>query len=130
MTQYTLRVTIAAPAGTLGDCNALALCLGESPSDINTFTRTTHADIKGNEYAVVSTVAKPVFEDMALSPLVAPPYSPDADIRAASRAQSLLNMGDKATPEHVTAIIGSRHESARDHIDQMGLIAIPHEEDY
>lgn len=128
MTQYTLRATIAAPVTQLEDANVLALCLGESPADINTFTRATHTDADGNEYAVASTVAKPVFEEMAFAETVAPDHAPDADLAAATRAQSILNIGDLATPEHITAIIGSRFESAQDHIAAMGLTPLPSEE--
>jgi len=128
MTQYTLRVTIAAPVSMLSDANALALCLGESASDDQTFTAATHTDTSGNEYAVASTVAKPVFEDMAAEPMVAPSYAPDADVVAATRAQATLNIGDLATPEHITAIVGDRRESAQDHIIQLGLARIAQED--
>ncbi|MGB1959205.1 MAG: hypothetical protein ACPHP8_08695 [Luminiphilus sp.] len=129
MTQYTLRATIAAPITMLAECNALAVCLGESAGDINTFTSATHADAEGNEYAVASTVAKPVFTEMAASELVAPEYSPDVDLEAAARAQATLVIGDKAAPERMTAIVGDRTESAQDHLAALGLSLIPVEDD-
>lgn len=128
MTQYTLRCTIAAPVSMLDDCNALAVCLGESAGDANTFTQATHKDAEGNEYAVASTVAKPVFTDMAREELSAPYYSPDVDLEAAGRAQALLSIGGKASPGVVAAIIGGRLESAQDHIKALGLERIVNEE--
>lgn len=124
MTQYTLRATIAAPIAMLADCNALAVCLGESAGDINTFTRATHADAEGNEYAVASTVAKPVFTEMAASELVAPPYYSDVDLEAAARAQGALAIGDQASPDVMACILGDRLESAQDHINRLGLARI------
>ncbi len=124
MTQYTLRCTIAAPVALLSDCNALAVCLGESAGDASTFTQATHVDASGNEYAVASTVAKQVFIDMSESPMEAPPYAPDVDLEAASRAQTLLSVNDRATPDRVAAIIGDRHESAQSHVEALGLTII------
>lgn len=124
MTQYTLRATIAAPAAMLEDANALALCLGESPSDINTFARATHTDADGNEYAVASTVAKPVFIEMAAIPLVAPPYYQGVDLDAAGRAQAVLAIGEQASPDVMACILGDRLESAQDHIEALGLTRI------
>ncbi len=124
MTQYTLRATIATPVTMLADCNALAVCLGESAGDINTFTQATHTDDAGNEYAVASTVAKPRFEEMSHEPMAAPSYAPDVDLEAASRAQALLSVNDRATPDRVAAIIGDRHESAQSHVEALGLTRI------
>lgn len=124
MTQYTLRATIAAPITMLAECNALAVCLGESAGDINTFTRATHADAAGNEYAVASTVAKPVFTDMAKEELVAPYYAPDVDLEAAGRAQAVLAIGEQASPDVMACILGDRLESAQDHINRLGLTRI------
>lgn len=128
MTQYNLRVTIAAPADMLDDCNALALCLGESPADINTFTRATHTDAEGNEYSVASTVAKPVFTEMAASELVAPTYAPDMDLEAAGRAQALLNFEQPVVPGKMNVFVGERWDRVGMHLHFMGLEPIPPEE--
>jgi len=83
-TQYSHRVTIAVPAAHIADANQLALCLGESAADDQTFTATNWQDAAGNLYAVCSTVAKPVFVELASQPLQAPEHAPDADLDAAS----------------------------------------------
>jgi len=73
-TQYTHRVTIAVPEAHTSDANQLALCLGESAADDQTFTTTNWQDADGNLYAVCSTVAKPVFVELASQPLQAPAH--------------------------------------------------------
>lgn len=59
-TQYTHRVTIAVPAPLIPDANHLALLLGESSADIETFNQASYTD-GTTEYAVAHTVVKPVF---------------------------------------------------------------------
>lgn len=127
-TQYTLRVTIAAPMESLDQANALAVCLGESPADVLTFTGATHTDAAGNEYAVASTVAKPVFTEMAASELVAPAYAPEMDLEAAGRAQALLNFEQPVVPGKMNVFVGERWDRVGMHLHFMGLEPIPPEE--
>src|SRR5690554_41101 len=129
-TQYSHRVTIAVPEAHIADANQLALALGESAADDQTFTATNWQDADGNLYAVCSTVAKPVFVELAAQPLQAPDHAPDVDIGAATRAQGLLSINDKpAGPDRIAVILGDRLESAMDHIAALGLTAVPHEEE-
>lgn len=60
MTQYTHTVTIAVPAHLISDANHLALLLGESAADIDTFKAASYTDGTTN-YAVAHTVVKSVF---------------------------------------------------------------------
>ena len=60
MTQYSHSATIAVPAPLIPDANHLALLLGESSADIETFKATSYTD-GTTEYAVAHTVCKPVF---------------------------------------------------------------------
>ena len=129
-TQYSHRVTIAVPAAHIADANQLALCLGESAADDQTFTAANWQDADGNLYAVCSTVAKPVFVELASQPLQAPEHAPDVDLEAATRAQGLLSINDKPSdPGRIAVILGDRLESAMDHIAALGLTAVPHEEE-
>ena len=73
-TDYQLRVTIAVPAAYIADANQLALVLGESAADDQTFTEPRWQGSSGNLYAVCSTVAKPVFAELASQPLQAPAH--------------------------------------------------------
>ena len=124
-TLYTQRATIAAPLAHTPDANQLALCLGESSADDQTFTNASYQDADGNLYAVCSTVAKPIFAQMAGQPLQAPDHAPDMDLEAATRAQALLQInGGIASPDVIAVILGDRLESAQDHIAALGLTRV------
>ena len=124
-TEYTQRVTIAAPAAHIPDANQLALCLGESSADNQTFTVASYQDADGNLYSVASTVAKSVFAEMAGQQLKASAHAPGVDLKAASKAQSILKInGGIAAPDVIAVILGNRLESAQDHIVTLGLTSI------
>ena len=130
ITDYLQKATIATPIAHIPDANQLALCLGESSADDRTFNASNYQDAAGNLYAVCSTVAKPIFATMAGQPLQAPDHSPDMDLAAATRAQSLIQInGGIASPDVIAAILGNRLESAQDHIKALGLTRIEQELD-
>ena len=125
-TEYKQRATIASPVAHIAEANQLALALGESAADDKTFNTAAWQDAEGNLYAVSSTVAKPIFAQIAGQPLQAPDHAPDMDLAAATRAQALLQInGGIATPDVIAVILGDRLESAQDHIAALGLISIP-----
>ena len=125
-TEYQQRATIAAPAAHMPDANQLALALGESHADDRTFTSASYQDADGNLYAVCSTVAKPVFAQLAVQPLQAAEHAPDMDVEAATRAQALLQINNgTARPDVIAVILGDRKESSQDHIKALGLTPIP-----
>ena len=127
-TQYTQRATIATPATHTPDANQLALALGDSSADDQTFTAAPYQDADGNLYAVCSTVTKPIFAELAGQPLQAPDHAPDMDVEAATRAQALLQInGGIATPDVIAVILGDRLESAQDHIAALGLERVQQE---
>ena len=129
-TDYIQRATVAAPIAQIIDANQLALCLGESSADDQTFNASNYQDAQGNLYAVASTVAKPIFAEMAGQPLKAPDHAPDMDLEAATRAQSLLKInGGIASPDVIAVILGDRLESAQDHIEALGLTRVEQELD-
>jgi len=130
MTQYKQKATIATPAANIPDANQLALCLGESSADDQTFNASNYKDAQGNLYAVASTVAKPIFSEMAGQPLKAPDHAPDMDLASAIRAQSLLQINNGvAAPDVIAVILGDRLESAQDHIAALGLTRVEQELD-
>ena len=130
MTQYKQKATIATPAANIPDANQLALCLGESSADDQTFNASNYQDAQGNLYAVASTVAKPIFAEMAGQPLKAPDHAPGMDLAAATRAQSLLSINNgTANPDVIAVILGDRMESAQDHIKALGLTRVEQELD-
>jgi len=125
-TEYKQRATIASPVAHIADANQLALALGESAADDKTFNTAAWQDAEGNLYAVCSTVAKPIFAQIAGQPLQAPDHAPDMDLAAATRSQALLQInGGIATPDVIAVILGDRLESAQDHIAAMGLSRVP-----
>ena len=125
ITMYMQKATIAAPLDLIPDANQLALALGESSADDRTFATASYQDADGNLYAVCSTVAKPVFAELAGQRLQAPAHSPDMDLAAATRAQALLQInGGIANPDVIAAILADRLESAQDHIKALGLTQI------
>ena len=129
-TLYQQKATIAAPEAHIPDANQLALCLGESPADDQTFTTAPYQDAQGNLYAVCSTVAKPIFAEMAGQPLQAPDHATGMDLAAATRAQALLQINNGiATPGVIAVILGDRLESAQDHIAALELTRIEQEID-
>jgi len=124
-TEYQQRATIATPDAHVPDANQIALALGESSADDQTFTNASYQDADGNLYAVCSTVAKPIFAQMAGQPLQAPDHAPDMDLEAATRAQALLQInGGIASPDVIAVILGDRLESAQDHIAALGLTRV------
>ena len=125
-TAYIQKATIATPLAHIPDANQLALCLGESSADDQTFTSASYQDAGGNLYSVASTVANLIFAELAGQPLQAPDHAPDMDLAAATRSQALLQInGGIATPDVIAVILGDRLESAQDHIAALGLISIP-----
>jgi len=121
-TEYKQRATIASPVAHIADANQLALALGESAADDQTFGAATYQDDEGNLYAVCSTVAKPIFAQLASQPLQAPNHAPGVDLEAATRAQALLQInGGIATPDVIAVILGASAEIAQDHIAVLGL---------
>ena len=129
-TLYQQKATIATPAAHIPDANQLALALGESSADDQTFSTASYQDAQGNLYAVASTVAKPIFAQMAGQPLKAPDHSPDMDLVAATRAQGMLQINNGiANPDVIAVILGDNTENAKDHIEALGLTPIPQEDE-
>ena len=127
-TQYRQKATIATPAAHIPEANQLALALGESAADDKTFNTAAWQDAEGNLYAVSSTVAKPIFAQIAGQPLQAPEHAPDMDLAAATHAQALLQInGGIANPDVIAVILGDRLESAQDHIAALGLERVQQE---
>ena len=55
---YTARITIAVPVDLMPQANQLALLIGESPADVNTFTAARYTK-DGVDYALSSTACVP-----------------------------------------------------------------------
>ena len=129
MTDYTRRVTIICPEAMTADANQLALVLGESPADDQTFGAPRYEDAPGNLYAVSSTVATGALEGKATTTLEAPAHSPEADLTAAERAQAALYIygvhgTEGATLGRLWAFVEPAPSNAQDAIDLSGVSQI------
>jgi len=134
-TAYKSRVTIVVPEQHITKANAIALVLGESINDDQTFTQANWQDAQGNKYAVASTVAKDVFLTGASRPLTAPNHAPNADVALASQAQAILALCTQtspvtANPDQIVVVVGDNTESATDHVSAVGVELIPIEEEF
>ena len=128
LTLYQQKATIATPIAHIPDANQLALALGESSADDQAFSTASYKDADGSLYAVCSTVAKPIFAQLAGQTLQVPTHAPEMDLAAATRAQGLLQINNgTASPDVIAVILGDRKESAQDHIAALGLTLVPQE---
>lgn len=60
ITEYKYRMTVVVPELLIPTANFLALLVGESPEDINTFTVADWKHTNGENYAICSAVVKPI----------------------------------------------------------------------
>ena len=88
----TMRITIACPQAHIADANHLAMALGYSNADDQTYGGPTWQDANGNLYAVASLDVSPLFVHAAGSPLQRPEWDADSvvDMVAAGRAQARI----------------------------------------
>lgn len=88
-----MRITAAAPAAMLDDCNALAMVLAFGPADGETYRNPSWVDAEGNLYAAASWEARPEWIIAAQSPLVRPEWDVEpyvVNMTGAERAQDAL----------------------------------------
>lgn len=93
----TIRITIACPENLIADANQFALCVGNTVSDMETFGPARWEDQTGARFALASLLADDEFPSVVASPLIAPAHAPQADLVAAERAQSRLEIWSPAS---------------------------------
>lgn len=120
-------ITIAVPAAHIADANQLALCLGLSEADGQTYGAPVWQDAGGHLYAVASGQVSEGFPAAAAAPLSEPPWG--ADMEAAARAQALVAIRDPqageppfASPDRIAAIVGLDAQAA---LEVLGLSPVP-----
>ena len=106
-----MRITCACPSAMVADGNNLAMALGFSDADGETYVGLNWQDADGNLYAAASFVAREEWIVAAQSPLARPSWDIDQtiDMIAAARAQSSLVFSTTprpASPTSLTAIGG------------------------
>ena len=107
MSEYKHRLTLAVPKALMVEANQLALMVGESANDVNTFTEADWTDESGNLYAVCSTISKPVVLKV-LGKGLSEKLTGDADYQIAKQALDkvvILESGVKANPKSITLAI-------------------------
>jgi hypothetical protein len=102
-------MTIAVPAQFMAQANQLALAVGESHDDVNTFINTGWQDASGNLYAVCSAVVKPVvlalFGGSLEDALIDPMGSNLTAAQAALDSAIMFDAGVTATPDKIVIAI-------------------------
>jgi hypothetical protein len=122
-TQYINRLTLAVPESLMGAANNLALIMGRSTADINTFTNASWEDASGNLYAVCSAVSKPVVVQ-ALStgfPDPLPSHAENADVILAQQALDAIEVYGEGVAAGVDKIVLAIDDSPLDALSGMGL---------
>lgn len=122
-----MRATIAVCETLMDEANALALVVGESDADADTFFYAAWEDANGNRFACASSIVEPSITDIKTRSLQAPDYAPDAGITAANAAQEALVIwsGEGAKPQaqtgKITAYLHGDELTALQAIADMGL---------
>ena len=127
MSEYNHRMSLAVPQALMPQANQLALIVGVSEYDDNTFTTANWQDANGNLYAVCSTVIKPVVLGMfgvSLADITLPAHAINADVTAAQAALDKVVMykqGDKVSISKIMCAIDFEPLTA---FSDMGLTII------
>jgi hypothetical protein len=126
MTQYVNRLTLAVPESLITEANQLALIMGESAADVNTFTIATWQDAGGNLYAVASAVSKPIVVQ-ALStglPDPLPSHAENADIALAQQALDAIVVFDTGVLADTDIIVLAIDNDPLTALAEMGLTRV------
>jgi hypothetical protein len=126
MSQYTNRLTLSVPESLIDAANNLALVMGESVSDINTFTQANWQDTSGNLYAVCSAVSKPIVVQ-ALStglPDPLPSHAEDADVTLAQQALDAIVVFDTGVLVDTDIIVLAIDSDPLTALAEMGLTRV------
>lgn len=127
-----MRLTIACPEPLIPLARHLAMALGYSPADADTYRVPAWEDAFGNRHACASLIVGPAFISTATSALARPAWDEDGaiDMDAAAQAQGLVRLWvpseeyptpPLASPDVITAVGGMEGVDA---LVAMGLTAL------
>lgn len=121
-----MRITCSCPAALVSDGNQLAMALGFSEADGQTYNGLNWQDAQGNLYAAASFEAREEWIAFAQAPLVRPEWDVNEviDMVAAAQAQAALVFSLEpvdADPAKLTAIGGMEGPDA---MVAMGLMPV------
>lgn len=110
MSEYTHTMTVVVPKSLMNAANNLALLVGITEDDINTFTIDDWVDFEDNTYSVCSTLIKPIvlgFKDATFTQEMIREHAIGVDLELAQYAldNSIIYTGiETITPDNI--IIG------------------------
>ena len=123
-------LTVACCATLMDDANHLAMCLGESSADAQTYAIAGWQDAQGNSYAAACFLSESMAQDVREGPVQRPEWDTEEliDMTAAHRAQAALVIWDQegdipqAEPGKITVVGGMDGPGA---LTAMGLQIAP-----
>ena len=122
---YTARITIAVPVDLMPQANQLALLIGESPADVNTFTQARYTK-DGVDYAVSSTACVPRVVGYLTEGL---PHDPDSGDILNPNDADLLQAGAAFQAIQQGLILVSTNVDPSAAIDELGIEPLPSEDE-
>ena len=118
-----MRITVAVPEQHLGKANQLAMALGLSVADEQTYSELSYTDNNDNLYAVASFIASTGIIDSAQNTLTRPLWDEEEaiDMSQAEQAKNLVAFDTAASVDIISAIINDDGLAA---IDLMNLTIV------
>lgn len=109
-----MRITVAVPEQHLGVSNQLAMALGLSASDANTYTELKYADADDNLYSVASFIASANIVDKTQDTLTRPLWDEEEtiDMSQAEQAKSLVAFDTAASIDTISAMVNDNAVTA------------------
>lgn len=129
--EFNHRLTMVVPAQFLDIANHLALFVGQSSADIETFTTTDWVDSAGNLYAVCSTAVKPVvlgLFDADLSLLTIPEHAGAVDVAIAQQALDITVKYLEGLQLDNSKLMACIDTDPHEFFDAIGLSRVPQQE--
>ena len=123
MTQYKHRITLVVPKQYIEQANHLALVMGESVDDSNTFKEANWQDADGNLYAVCSALSKSVVLGALTGGLPDPlsAHATAADVTKAQQALDLVELYGVGVMASVDKIILAVDTHPQDTFESAGI---------
>ena len=124
-----MRITCSCPEALIYEGNQLAMCLGQSEADGETYRGLNWQDAQGNLYAAASFEARDEWIAAAQQPLTRPAWDTAEviDMVAAECAQAALVFSTEATPASPAALTAIGGMDGPDALAAMGLSAVPYD---
>jgi len=118
MTLFPHILVIAVPNRMMPQANQLALVMGESKYDDQTFKTASWVASDGTLVSVQSTRVKEGYLDpLGASALSAPVHSPEVNLSAAEEARSVVSMSGPARYGAIVYIVDKDYDTAMAELD-------------